>query len=66
MKAVFRYLFNTGHGVLVCQLVTSVMSFLGGFDCIPKLMGGICFIVWLVSLVLVAVMVPVLGTLSIL
>ena len=30
MKAVFRYLFNTGHGVLVCQLVTSVMSFLGG------------------------------------
>ena len=59
MKAVFGYLFNTGHGVLVCQLVTSVMSFLGGFDCIPKLMGGICFIVWLVSLVLVAVMVPV-------
>ena len=59
MKAVFRYLFNTGHGVLVCQLMTSVMSLLGMCECIPKRMGGICFIAWLASLVLVAVMVPV-------
>lgn len=59
MKAVFGYLFNTGHGVLVCQLMTSVMSLLGMCECIPKRMGGICFIAWLASLVLVAVMVPV-------
>ena len=59
MKVVFRYLFNTGHGVLVCQLMTSVMSLLGMCECIPKRMGGICFIAWLASLVLVAVMVPV-------
>lgn len=66
MRGIGGFLFNTGHGVLACQLATSAMLFasamlnvaLGGLV-IPERVCGVLIYAWLVSLVLVAVSVPV-------